>query len=118
MPFGANNNGKNRRRRSRFHVQIEWSCGAVLNRDAELQVIAVLCRELAKRGLKIGLSDARPAVVVRIKGLPTLYVTVDASGEFFEWGKPEGRHPVADPAGAALQLAEHVKAQLGVGEGS
>jgi hypothetical protein len=35
--------------------------GAV-DRDPELVLIAGLCRELAKLGLNVGMSDARPAV--------------------------------------------------------
>ncbi|MGI5233592.1 hypothetical protein [Actinoallomurus sp. CA-142502] len=49
--------------------------------------------------------------------MSSLYVTLDSSGEFFEWGKPEDRHPVGDPAGAAAQLAEEVKARLGAQDG-
>ena len=87
----------------------------MFDRDEEYQAVALLCRELAKLGLNIGLSDARPAVVIRVKGKSSLYVTLDVSGEFFEWGKPEDRHPVEDPAGAAAQLADDVKARLGAG---
>jgi hypothetical protein len=91
----------------------------VLSRDAELGALAVLCRELAALGLSLGLSDARPAVVIRTRGVPPLWVTVDASGEFFEWSEPAKRHAVEDPAGAAARLCEHVKAQrLSVGDGS
>ena len=105
------------RRWSRFHFR-EWdgSCGVVLSRDAELGALTVLCRELAKLGLNLGLSDARPAVVIRTKGMPPLWVTVDASGEFFEWCEREKRHAVADPAGAASVLAEYVKARLSAGD--
>jgi hypothetical protein len=105
------------RRRSRFHFR-EWdgSCGAVLSRDAELGALTVLCRELAKLGLDLGLSDARPAVVIRTKGMPPLWITVGASGEFFEWCESERQHAVADPAGAASQLFDYVKAQLGAGD--
>jgi hypothetical protein len=87
----------------------------VLSRDAELGALTVLCRELAKLGLKLGLSDARPAVVIRMKGLPPLWVTVDASGEFFECGA-QNRHAVTDPAGAASLLASYVKTQLSQGD--
>ena len=107
------------RRRSRFHFRgWDGSCGAVLSRDAELEALTVLCRELAKLGLNLGLSDARPAVVIRTKGMPPLYVTVDTSGEFFEWSAAEDQHAIGDPAGAASHLAEYVKAQLNQGEAS
>jgi hypothetical protein len=107
------------RRRSRFHFR-EWdgSRGAVLSRDAELGALTVLCRELAKLGLNLGLSDARPAVVIRMKGIPPLWITVDTSGEFFEWCEAEKRHAIADPPGAASQLAEYVKAQFSAGDAS
>jgi hypothetical protein len=54
-------------------------------RDPGLRLVSGLCRELAKLGLNVGMSDARPAVVIRI-GLVNrpLWITVDASGEFFE----------------------------------
>jgi hypothetical protein len=87
----------------------------VFDRDEEYQAVALLCRELAKLGLNIGLSDARPAVVIWVKGTSSVYVTLDVAGEFFEWGKPEARHPVGDPVGAAAQLAQDVKARLSAG---
>ena len=82
----------------------------MLSRDAELEALAVLCRELAALGLSLGLSDARPAVVIRMKGMSPLWVTVDASGGFFEWSDPVERHVAEDPAGAAVQLREHINA--------
>jgi hypothetical protein len=65
----------------------------------ELMLIVALCREAAKLGLNVGISDARPAVVIRTAANPPMWITVDDSGEFFEWN--QGRHPVTDPAGAA-----------------
>jgi hypothetical protein len=82
-----------------------------VNRDPELILISELCRELAKLRLNVGLSDARPAVVIRTGVKPPLWITVDASGEFFEWYEAETRHPVSDPAGAAALIREHVKTQ-------
>jgi hypothetical protein len=91
----------------------------VLSRDGELEALVVLCRELAKLGLGVGMSDARPAVVIRVSAEPSVWVTVDASGEFFDWEEPGCRHPVADPAGAAALIAQHIKARpLGSGDGS
>ena len=88
----------------------------MLSRDAELGALTMLCRELAKLGLNLGLSDARPAVVIRTKGMAPLWVTVGASGESFEWCGADRRHAVADPAGAASQLAAYVKAQPSAGD--
>jgi hypothetical protein len=76
-------------------------------RDPELVLLTELCRALAALGLSAGLVDARPAVVIH--NLRPLWITVDPSGEFFEWR--DQRHPVTDPAGAAALVSEHVKAQ-------
>jgi hypothetical protein len=81
------------------------------DRNPELGLISELCRELVKLGLGVGLSDARPAVVIRTgPGNPVLLITVDASGEFFQWCDARERHPVTDPAGAAAHVAEYVRA--------
>jgi hypothetical protein len=77
--------------------------------DRKLELITGLCRELAKFGLSVGLGDARPAVVIRT-GPEPLWITVDASGGFFEWCDAEERHPVTDPAGAAAHVVEYVRA--------
>ena len=80
-----------------------------LHHDRELELIAELCRPLAKIGLNVGMSDARPAVVVRTRNEPSLWITVDPSGEFFEWNEAQQRHPVADPSGAAALVSEQLK---------
>ena len=80
-------------------------------RDPELILISELCRELAKFGLNVGLSDARPAVVIRTGVEPPLWITVDVSGELFEWQETEHRHPVTDISGTAALITEYVKAQ-------
>jgi hypothetical protein len=82
-----------------------------MTRDRELDLITGLCRELAKVGLTLGMSDAKPAVVIRSGVCSPLWVTVDASGEFFEWEDAEHQHPVNDPAGAATLMSQYVKAQ-------
>jgi hypothetical protein len=88
-------------------------------RDPELILISELCRELAKFGLNVGLSDAQPAVVVRTGVKPPLWITVDVSGEFFEWHEAQCRHPVTDISGTAALISEYVKAQRsGLGEAS
>jgi hypothetical protein len=68
----------------------------------ELMRIVALCREAAKLGLNVGMSDARPAMVIRTAARPPLWITVGDSGEFFEWH--QHRHPVTDPAGAAALI--------------
>jgi hypothetical protein len=80
------------------------------DRAPELRLIAELCRESAKRGLNVGMSDARPAAVIRTGTAPPWWITVDASGEFFEWRAAGFRHPAADPAGAAALVARRVTA--------
>jgi hypothetical protein len=81
-----------------------------VGRSHELDLITVLCRELVKLGLGVGLSDARPAVVIRTgPGNPALLVTVDATGEFFEWHDAQERHPVADLGGTAARVVEYLQ---------
>jgi hypothetical protein len=77
--------------------------------DRELALVADLCRELVKLGLQVGLSDARPAVIVRSHPHP-LWVTVDDSGRFFEWTDVPIQHPVTDLPGAAALIHSHVTA--------
>ena len=70
----------------------------------ELGLIAALCRESAKLGLNVGMSDARPAAVIRTEARPPTWITVGVSGEFFEWQGADIRHSVSDPAGAAALI--------------
>jgi hypothetical protein len=79
-------------------------------RTPELRLITELCRESAKRGLSVSMSDARPAAVIRTATAPPWWITVDASGEYFEWRGAGFRHPVIDPAGAAASIARRVGA--------
>jgi hypothetical protein len=81
----------------------------VMHRDPELVLLTELCRALAELELSVGLLDARPAIVIRSP--EPLWITVDPSGEFFEWREADQRHPVTDPAGAAALVSEQVKAQ-------
>jgi hypothetical protein len=84
---------------------------SVVDHSHELGLITVLCRELVKLGLGVGLSDARPAVVIRTgPGNPALLITVDTAGECFQWCEGEEQHPVTDPAGAAAHVVEYVQA--------
>ncbi|MEV5705660.1 hypothetical protein [Actinoallomurus sp. NPDC052274] len=70
-----------------------------------------LCRELAKLGVKVGMSDARPALTVRGNLADRrLWIEITRSGESFVWRRDDHvRHAVDDPAGAAAQIAEYLK---------
>lgn len=77
----------------------------------DLERLTELCRELAKFGVQVGLSDARPAMSVR-RDLTDrrVWVEVDASGGSFVWRRDDlARHPADDPAGAAARLTGHLK---------
>jgi hypothetical protein len=82
-----------------------------LQQDRELELITGLCRRLARMDLNVGMSDAQPAVVIRIRNEPSLWITVDRSGEYFEWHEAQYQHSVTDSAGAAVVISEYVKAQ-------
>jgi hypothetical protein len=81
----------------------------VVYRDPELVLLTELCRALAKLGLSVGLVDARPAVVIHSP--QPLWITVDPSGEFFEWHEAQHQHPATDPTGAAALVSERINAQ-------
>lgn len=72
-----------------------------LSRDLNLELIVQLCKELAKAGLNVGMSDAKPAAIVRHSDIGPLLITVDETGEYFVWREGQCRHPVIDPAGVA-----------------
>jgi hypothetical protein len=84
---------------------------AGLKSDPELEALTALCRQLALRGLGVGMRDARPALVVQVKGQSPLRITVDSLGSFFLWDGPGRPYPVADPAGAADVIAKQVNAR-------
>lgn len=88
--------------------------------DRELALIGALCREIAKLGLNVGMSDARPAAVIRTAVVnPPLWITVDLGRQYFEWRDAEYRHAVADVSGAAARIAQHVRDRdRGLGDGS
>jgi hypothetical protein len=77
-----------------------------------MRLLAALCRELALLGLDVGMSDAKPAVSVRLRRPdPRLWVSVDVRDGSFEWCRFDGgRHAVDDPAGAARRIASAVRA--------
>jgi hypothetical protein len=82
-----------------------------MNWDRKLTLITELCRELAQAGLRVGMSDAKPAAVVGLGRVShQLSITVDHSEENFLWCAGRRRHPAADPRGAAQLIHQHVAA--------
>jgi hypothetical protein len=80
-----------------------------IEQTEEVRLLAALCRELAKQGLDVGMSDAKPAVSVRRRPtVPRLWIIVDACAGVFEWGGGR-RHAVGDPAGTAARIAADVR---------
>jgi hypothetical protein len=81
------------------------------NDAAKLLLLVELCRELAKLGIGVGLSDARPALSVR--NGPTdrkVWISVDDSGESYVWRRDDHEHhAVDDPAGAAARIATYLR---------
>jgi hypothetical protein len=87
-----------------------------IEQTEQLHLLAGLCRELARLGLDVGMSDAKPALSVRLgRGDPRLWVSVNVRDGFFEWRRPGGgRHAVADSAGAAQVIAVDVRRPTGL----
>lgn len=83
----------------------------MVDQDPELTLITGLCRELAKLGLNVGMSDARPAAVIRPRVCAPLWVTVDDSHCYYEWLESDKRYPATSPAEAAALIAEAIKAK-------
>ncbi|GAB3987685.1 hypothetical protein GCM10029978_107440 [Actinoallomurus acanthiterrae] len=68
-----------------------------------------LCRELAKLDVRVGVSDARPALSVR-GDLTARKVWVEIDAGSFVWRRDDlARHPADDPVGAAACLADYLK---------
>jgi hypothetical protein len=86
-----------------------------IKQTEEVRLLATLCRELASLGLDVGMSDAKPALSVRLsRANPRLWVAIDVADGFFEWRRPDVRcHPVTDPAGAAKLTAGDVPGPAG-----
>lgn len=83
-----------------------------IEQTEEVRLLAALCRELAKHGFDVGMSDAKPALFVRHRrAAPRLWILVDACAGFFEWGCGR-RHAVTDPAGTAAQIASDVRRSI------
>jgi hypothetical protein len=78
--------------------------------DRNLRVLVALCEELIKLGVKVGLSDARPALSVRGALVERkLWIEVDPTGEAFIWRQDDRvGHAVDDPSGAAEAIAEYL----------
>lgn len=77
--------------------------------------LAELCRELANRGIRVEMSDARPAVSVRLS-LTTSRVSVEVVDGAFVW-RCDGydRHTAEDVAGAADRIADYLRTRDGGG---
>lgn len=84
---------------------------SALSQDPELTLIVRLCRELAKLGLNVGVSDAKPAAVIRPRVRAPLWVTVDDSQDYYEWLEADKQYPTDSPAEAAALLADAIKAE-------
>jgi hypothetical protein len=82
-----------------------------LDRERELEALVELARELARHGVKFGMSDARPALSIRGSLVrPKVWVQVDTSRESFVWRRDDHEHhAIDDPAGAAVRLVEYLK---------
>jgi hypothetical protein len=82
-----------------------------IEQTQEVRLLAALCRELARLGLDVGMSDAKPALSVRLSRTdPRLWVLVDVRDGFFEWCRGgDRRHAVTDTAGAAKLIADDVR---------
>lgn len=79
-----------------------------IEQTEEVRLLAVLCRELANLGLDVGMSDAKPALAVRMSRYdPRLWVSVDMADGCFTWSRR--RHAVIDPAGAAALIAADMR---------
>jgi 8-oxo-dGTP pyrophosphatase MutT (NUDIX family) len=78
--------------------------------DEELRLLRELYEELAARGLNVCFRDALPGLTVTtdVPGVP-LYVFVSESGTDFDWHNAAMRHPVDDPAGAAVRIAAFLR---------
>jgi hypothetical protein len=83
----------------------------VFERHRDLEALTALCRELAKFGFDIGMSDARPGIWIRVeRSDPRWWITVDSSGEVFECrDAADSRLPAEDPARAATLIAEQLR---------
>lgn len=80
----------------------------MISYDAELKLLSSLLVELVRLKVGVGISDARPAVMIRTPEHRVWTITVDPAGEFYCWD-PVGRFDARDPAGAAAHLAELVR---------
>ena len=82
-----------------------------IEQTAEVRLLAALCRELARQGFDVGMSDAKPALSVRLNPTePRLWISVDVRDGFFEWCRR--RHAVTDLAGAAKLIAADVSSEM------
>jgi hypothetical protein len=83
--------------------------GAAVNR--EIGLLGDLARVLAKLGLQVGMSDARPAVFLR-DDAGRIAVVVSVRGEFFQWCDGDDSHVVTDMVGATGVIAAEYWARI------
>lgn len=84
------------------------------DRTQELSALVELYRELMNAGItNITLSDARPAVSVRLPpASPAVRIDIDLTAGVFVWRRDDRqRHPIDDPAGAATRPAKFFAAR-------
>ncbi|GAA0345932.1 hypothetical protein NE235_29045 [Actinoallomurus spadix] len=73
--------------------------------------LTALCRELIKRGVRVEMSDARPALAVRLS-LTTPRLSVQMVDGAFVWRRDDlDRHAADDVVGAAHRIATYLKAR-------
>ncbi|GAB3987491.1 hypothetical protein GCM10029978_106510 [Actinoallomurus acanthiterrae] len=84
-----------------------WSHAQKVDRLTEL------CRELVKRGIRVEMSDARPALSVRLS-LTTPRVSIQMVDGAFVWRRDDtDRHEADDAPGAAHRITAYLKARDG-----
>ncbi|MCO5994858.1 hypothetical protein [Actinoallomurus rhizosphaericola] len=91
------------------HPYRTWSHVQKVDRLTEL------CRELIKRGIRVEMSDARPALSARFS-LTTPRLSVQMVDGAFVWRRDDtDRHAADDVPGAAHRIADFLKARDGSG---
>ncbi|MEV5705524.1 hypothetical protein [Actinoallomurus sp. NPDC052274] len=82
-----------------------WSHAQKVDRLAEL------CRELVKSGVRVEMSDARPALSVRLS-LTAPRLSIEMIDGAFVWRREDkDRHAADDAAGAAHRIAAYLRAR-------
>ncbi|MCO6010040.1 hypothetical protein NE236_34225 [Actinoallomurus purpureus] len=83
------------------------------NHAQKVARLTELCRELVKHGIRVEMSDARPALSVR-SSLTTPRVSIQMIDGAFVWRCDDtDRHEADDVSGAAHRIAAYLKARDG-----